>query len=60
MRDYRLEGVLANGATVTLSVERSHQRFVLHTLGWEVTALRFVPLATNGCAEFRVFDFEVM
>ncbi len=57
---YRLEGVKENGETVTLAVENSHQRFVLHTVDWDVVSLRFVPLSTHGCEEFRVFDFEVI
>ncbi len=56
---YRLEGVDSTGRVFTLSVEENHQRFVKHSLDWQVERIRFVPLATNGCKEFRLFDFEV-
>ncbi len=56
---YRIEGVLANGESVTLEIAENHQRFVKHAVDWTVKSLRFVPLSTHGVEDYRVFDFEV-
>ncbi len=57
--DYRIEGENANGEKFELNISNNHQRFVKHKVDWKVTALRFIPLRTNGCDKFRLFDFEV-
>ena len=59
IRAYRLEGVDGEGRTFSICVEDNHQRFVKHSVTWRVNTLRFIPLATHGCEEFRLFDFEV-
>ncbi|MBQ8907137.1 MAG: FAD-dependent oxidoreductase [Clostridia bacterium] len=59
IKEYRIEGVTANGELLTLHVSDNHQRFVTHAVDWEVTELRFIPLATHGVEDFRVFNFEM-
>ena len=59
IRAYRIEGIDDEGRKFTLYVENNHQRFVKHRVEWRVSSLRFVPLATHGCEEFRLFDFEI-
>ena len=56
---YRIEGEDANGTVYSIEVTNSHQRFVRHAVDWKVQTVRFVPLATHGCEEFRVFNFEI-
>ena len=59
IREYRVEGVDSLGKTFSLCVSDNRRRFVRHKVDWNVKNLRFVPLSTHGCEEFRVFDFEV-
>jgi hypothetical protein len=59
IRAYRIEGIDDEGRKFTLYVENNHQRFVKHRVEWRVSSLRFVPMATHGCEEFRLFDFEI-
>ncbi len=59
VREYKIECWAANGASFVLHVTDNHQRFVKHALGMPVTRVRFTPLATHGCEEFRLFDFEL-
>ena len=59
IRAYRIEGIDDEGRKFTLYVENNHQRFVKHRVEWRVSSLRFVPLATHGREEFRLFDFEI-
>ena len=56
---YEILGESESGETVSLSVTDNHQRFVRHAVNWRVKRLTLLPLETNGCADFRVFDFEV-
>lgn len=56
---YRLVGIADNGSCRTLTVEENHQRFVKHSVNWEIKELRLEPLATNGAETFNVFCFEV-
>lgn len=60
IKEYSIYGVSENGDTVSLSVTNNHQRFVLHDVDWKVKKVRFVPISTNGCEDFRLFGFEVM
>lgn len=59
IKEYRIEGISENGDTVSFSVTNNHQRFVLHDVDWKVKKVRFVPISTNGCEDFRLFGFEV-
>ncbi len=59
IREYRLEGIDAQGKEFTIHVKDNHQRFVKHGVDWRVERLRFVPLTTHGCEELRLFDFEI-
>ena len=59
IREYRLEGVDATGNTFEVHICDNHQRFVTHSVNWKVRKLRFIPIATHGCEQFRLFDFEI-
>ena len=59
IKGYRIEGICADGSVHSICVEDNHQRFVKHNVDWCVQKVRFVPLSTNGCEEFRLFSFEV-
>ena len=59
IREYRLEGIDAQGKEFSIHVKDNHQRFVKHGVDWRVERLRFVPLTTHGCEELRLFDFEI-
>lgn len=59
IREYRVEGISADGSVRTLSVTDNHQRFVKHPVDWCVQTVRFVPLSTFGCDSFRLFSFEI-
>lgn len=59
IREYRIEGVAEDGSVVTLKVDNNHQRLVRHTVDWCVKEVRFVPIATHGSEEFRLFGFEI-
>lgn len=56
---YRIVGETANGKQNIISIDNNHQRFILHNVDWKIKKLRFTPISTNGCEEFRLFDFEV-
>lgn len=58
IREYIIEGKKENGETLTLRITDNRQRFVKHTVNWRVKSLRFIPISTHGCEEFRLFDFE--
>ena len=59
IKEYRIEGETSGGETYTFCVVNNHQRFVRHNIAWKVKKLRFIPLSTHGCDEFRLFDFEI-
>ena len=59
IREYLLEGIDAAGTVHQLRITDNHLRFVRHELDWRIQKLRFIPLATHGCEQFRLFDFEV-
>ncbi len=59
IKAYRIEGECEDGSVCHICVENNHQRLVRHRVAWNVKRLRFIPLATNGCEEYRVFGFEV-
>ena len=59
IKEYRIEGVSEDGAIVVIDVKDSHQRFVKHAVDWKVKEMRFIPLATHGSEDFRLFDFEI-
>lgn len=59
IREYRIEGITENGEVSEIYVKDNHQRFVQHGIDWCVKRVRFVPLATFGAEQFRLFDFEI-
>ncbi|MBQ2805540.1 MAG: FAD-dependent oxidoreductase [Clostridia bacterium] len=56
---YRIEGESEDGEKFCLEVGENHQRFVKHRVDWRVKTVRFVPLTTHGCEQFRLFAFDV-
>ncbi len=59
IKEYKIEGTTSDGSVLTLHIDNNHQRFVKHSVDWEVTELRFVPISTHGAETFNLFDFEV-
>ena len=59
IKKYIIEGENSKGEIFKLEVDNSHLRFVKHKIGKKLCRLRFIPLETNGCEEFRVFSFEI-
>ena len=59
IKEYRIEGIAEDGTVHTIHVTDNHQRFVRHKVDWRVKAVRFVPLATHGAEDFRLFGFEI-
>ena len=57
--EYRIEGESESGEKFSLHVTDNHQRFVRHLVDWKVREVRFVPLTTHGCAQFRLFAFDI-
>ena len=56
---YRIEAEGADGQKYCIEVGENHQRLVRHSVDWCVSRVTFVPLSTHGCAEFRLFSFEL-
>lgn len=59
IREYRIEGITQSGEVFALTVSDNHLRFVKHCVDWKVSRVRFIPISTHGCEQFRVFDFEI-
>ena len=59
IREYKIEGISENGQTHEIYITDNHQRFVTHNVDWCVKTLRFVPIATFGAEQFRLFSFEM-
>ena len=59
IKEYRIEGEDESGKVYSLHITDNYLRFVNHKVDWKVKSLRFVPVATNGSEDFRLFDFEI-
>ena len=59
IKEYKIESVAQNGERTEIHVRDNHLRFVTHKVDWRVQKIRFVPILTHGCNEFRLFDFEI-
>ena len=59
IKEYRIEAEDSLGKLFTLCVSDNHRRFVRHSVDWKIKKIRFVPIATHGCEDFRLFDFEI-
>ncbi len=59
IKEYRIEGVKADGTVETILVNDNHQRFVKHNVDWDVKEVRFIPISTHGNEKFRLFSFEI-
>ena len=60
IKEYRIEGADSQGRLYTFTVKNNHQRLVKHTVNWNVKQIRFIPVSTHGCEDFRLFGFEIM
>lgn len=60
IKSYRLDIELENGETESVLVENNYKRLVYHKLDKSIKKLTLTPLATYGCKEYRIFDFELM
>ncbi len=47
-----------NGNSMVMSFN-NHQRFVRIPIGKKVKSIKFVPIKTNGCEDYRIFSLEV-
>ena len=59
IREYKIQGISEDGEIKEIHITDNHQRFVKHTVNWQVKKIRFIPLSTHGAKEFRLFDFEI-
>ena len=59
IKEYKIEGENSRGEKFEISISDNHQRFVKHRVNWTVSRVRFIPLTTHGCEQFRIFDFEI-
>lgn len=59
IKEYKIIGITADGKVQELHVTDNHQRFVRHTVDWCVKTVRFVPIDTCGCEQYRLFGFEI-
>lgn len=59
IKEYKVLGISSNGAINEVHVCDDHQRFVKHSVQWNVNKIKFVPIMTHGCNKFRVFGFEI-
>ncbi|MBP3667205.1 MAG: FAD-dependent oxidoreductase [Clostridia bacterium] len=59
IKEYRIEGEASDGERFSVRVDDNRQRLVRHFVNWKIKKIRFVPLATHGCEDFRLFDFEI-
>ena len=59
IKEYFLEAEDSAGERFALHVTDNHQRLVKHFVDWKIRILRFIPIETHGCEDFRLFDFEM-
>lgn len=59
IKEYKIEGENSAGDKLELLVCDNHQRFVRHSINWNVNKISFIPISTYGCDDFKVFDFEI-
>lgn len=59
IKEYKLQGISDSGDIKEICINDNHQRFVRHTVDWNVKTIRFVPISTYGCEELRLFEFEI-
>lgn len=59
IHEYKIVGIAENEELCEIHIKDNHQRFVKHNMDWCVKTVRFVPIATLGTEEFRLFAFEI-
>jgi hypothetical protein len=59
IKEYKIKGISKNGEVKEIHITDNHQRFIKHPVDWDVSTVRFIPIATFGSKDFRLFDFEI-
>lgn len=59
IKEYKIVGTDSKGKTMELHIENNHQRFVRHSINWNVKSVKLIPIATHGTKDFRLFSFEI-
>ena len=59
IKEYVLEGTNEEGKTFSIHVTDNRARLTKHSVDWKVQKLRFIPAASHGCDEFRLFSFDI-
>lgn len=59
IKEYVLEGTNEEGKTFSIHVTDNRARLARHSVDWKVQKLRFIPAASHGCDEFRLFSFDI-
>lgn len=59
IKEYKVLGISSDGTINELHICDNHQRFVRHSVQWNVNKIKFIPITTHGCNKFRVFGFEI-
>lgn len=59
IKEYRIEFENEKGEIDTLEINDNHQRFVKHKVNKLAKKIRFIPLASYGSDEMRLFSFEI-
>ena len=59
IKEYSIELVTESGDKSVIHVTDNHQRLVKHSVKTNAKLVRFVPVSTHGCDDFRLFDFEI-
>ena len=59
IREYKIQGISESGEVQELHITDNRKRFVRLFADWCVKTVRFVPVATHGSEEFRLFEFEI-
>ena len=59
IKEYRIEFENENGEIEAIEIGNNHLRFVKHRVNKLAKKVRFIPLASNGSDEMRLFSFEI-
>ena len=60
VKEYKLQLTLEDGTNKEICVNDNRQRLVKHSVDEIVTKVKFIPIKTHGCDEYRVFSFEIV
>ena len=59
IKEYIIEATGENGKIEKIHIKDNHQRFVRHSVNFKANKVKFIPLSTYGCKDFRLFSFEI-